>query len=160
MSNHIAYEKISKNNFDDFLYLVKKLAEYEKLKPPSKNGIKRLKNDGLSKYPKYYAYIARFDKKAIAYIIYFFTYSSFVALPTLYLEDIFILEEYRKKKIGEQMFQFCINIAKENRCGRIEWCVLNWNKPAIKFYEKFNPQPLKGWTYYRLNKDQIDKFAK
>lgn len=160
MSNRITYEKISKNNFDDFLFLLNKLAEYEKLDPPNKDGIKRLKNDGLSKNPKYLAYVVRLNKKPIGYIIYFFTYSSFVTLPTFYLEDIFILEKYRQKGIGEQMFQFCINIAKESECGRMEWCVLNWNKPAIKFYEKYNPQRLTDWYYYRLNKDQIDKLVK
>lgn len=160
MSNRISYEKITKNNFNDFLYLICKLAEYEKLDPPSKDGIKRLKKDGLSKSPKYFAYVVRLNKKPIGYIIYFFTYSSFVTLPTFYLEDIFILEKYRQKGIGEQIFQFCINIAKECGCGRMEWCVLNWNKPAIKFYEKYNPQRLTDWSYYRLNKDQIDKLAK
>ena len=160
MSDEIFYERISEKNFDDFLYLINKLAEYEKLDPPSKDGIKRLKNAGLSRNPKYFAYLVRLNKKLIGYIIYFFTYSSFVTLPTFYLEDIFILEEYRHKKIGRQMFQFCINIAKEKGCGRMEWCVLNWNKPAIKFYEKYNPQRLTDWYYYRLNKDQIDNLAK
>jgi len=160
MSDEISFEKISTENFDDFISLINKLAEYEKLDPPNKDGIKRLKNDGLSKNPKYKAYVVRLNKKPIGYIIYFFTYSSFVTLPTFYLEDIFILEEYRRKGIGEQMFQFCISIAKKTGCGRMEWCVLNWNKPAINFYEKYHPQPLTDWQYYRLNKDQIDKLAK
>jgi GNAT superfamily N-acetyltransferase len=159
MKDKLTYEKISDENFNDFIFLVEKLAEYEKLKPPSIDGKENLRRDGLSENPKYEAYIWKLNEKAIGYIFYFFTYSSFVTLPTLYIEDIFILKEYRGKGFGKNMFQFCIDIAKEHGCGRIEWCVLTWNKPAIKFYEKYNAKQLSDWFYYRLDKDQIEKLS-
>jgi GNAT superfamily N-acetyltransferase len=159
MKEKLTFEKISENNFEDFLYLVEKLALYEKLDPPNTDGKKRLRKDGLSKTPKYDGYIWSLNDKPIGYVIFFNTYSSFVTLPTFYIEDIFILEEYRRKGIGQKMFQFCVNEAKKRGCGRIEFAVLNWNKPAINFYEKNQAKPLSEWTYYRLTKDQIDNLA-
>jgi len=159
MNNKLKIEKISNKNFEEFFYLLEKLALYEKLTPPNNEGRKRLKKDGLSKYPKYEAYIWRYEKKPIGYIIFFMTYSSFVTLPTFYLEDIFILEEYRRKGIGQKMFQFCIKEAKKRGCGRVEFAVLNWNKSAIKFYKKNKAKPLSEWTYYRITKDEIEKLV-
>ena len=160
MLEKLIFEKVSNKNFEDFLFLVDKLAEYEKLTPPDKNGKNRLKKDALSKNPKYEAYIWKLNEKPVGYIIFFMTYSSFLALPTFYLEDIFLLKEHRGKGIGKQMFQFCINTAKNKKCGRMEWCVLNWNKLAIEFYEKVNAKPLSEWTYYRLDKKDIKKLGK
>ena len=158
MEPEIVLEKISNKNFDDFLFLVEKLAEYEKLDPPDDEAKIRLRNDGLSKNPKYEAYLAKINDKAIAYIIYFMSYSSFLALPTLYLEDIFVLKEYRKKGIGQKLFNFCVKKADEKKCGRIEWHVLDWNKPGINFYEKNMARHLKEWKYYRLDNKDFKKY--
>ena len=87
------------------------------------------------------------------------SYSSFLALPTLYLEDIFVLKEFRKKGIGKKLFEFCILKAKEKQCGRIEWHVLNWNKIGINFYSKYKSKHLSTWLYYRLDKSQIDSIS-
>ena len=159
MKKDLTFEKISNKNFEEFLFLVEKLAEYEKLDSPNKQAKLRLKRDGLSRDPKYEAYLTKIDNKYIGYIIYFMTYSSFLALPTLYIEDIFLLKKYRGEGFGQKMFNFCIKKAKEKNCGRIEFCVLHWNKPAIDFYEKNNAKPLKEWVYYRLEKDSIDSFS-
>jgi len=150
MNNEISIEQISENNFDDFLFLVDKLAEFEQLNPPDAAAKERLKTHGLSPLPEYEAYIARTEGKPVAYAIYFFNYSSFLALPTLYLEDIFVLENYRRQGIGSRLFEFCVSKAIEHGCGRIEFCVLTWNEAAIKFYEKNNAKRL-DWYFYRLN---------
>jgi len=92
MKNEFIIEKISETNFNQFIHLLKALANYEKLDPPDEQAQIRLKKDGLSENPKYEAYLGYVNGKPIGYIIYFFTYSSFLALPTLYLEDIFVLE--------------------------------------------------------------------
>ena len=88
--------------------------------------------------------------EAVGYAIYFFTYSSFLARPTLYLEDVFVLESQRGKGAGKAFFAALRRIAKKERCGRMEWAVLNWNTPAIKFYDAQGARPLKEWTTYRL----------
>ncbi len=154
MTKKLSLEKINNENFDEFFKLIKKLAEYEKQESLDENVKKRLKNDGLSDNPKFKAYLAKYENEYVGYLIYFMTYSSYLALPALYLEDIFVLKQYRRNGIGQKMFDFCIKKAHENKCGRMEWCVYNWNKTAIKFYEKNNAKKLNK-SYCRLNKKTI-----
>ncbi len=158
MVKEIKIEKINHENFNNFLDLIDKLAAYEKLDPPNRQAKHRLRVDGLYENPKYEAYLARLDDNYVGYIIYFMNYSSFLALPTLYLEDIFVLKEHRKKGIGQKLFNFCVKKAKEKNCGRIEWHVLDWNKIGIDFYEKNHAKNLSNWKYYRLTKDRFKDF--
>lgn len=158
MSRKLVIGKVNKQNFSDFLYLIDKLAEYEKLEPPNKEVKKRLMKDGIGKNPKYEAFLGKLNGKPISYVTYYMTYSSFLGLPTLFLEDFFVLEKHRKKGIGQKMFDFCVEKAKEKGCGRIELCVLNWNIPAIKFYKKNKAMKL-DWTFFRFTKGQIDNYT-
>jgi GNAT superfamily N-acetyltransferase len=141
--------KVNEETFNDLLLLIKKLAEYEKLDPPNEEAKKRLQVDCLSDKPKYQAFIAKIGNKAVAYVIYFFTYSSFLAQPTLYLEDIFVLQEHRQSGIGKKLFEYCKQIANREGCGRIEFTVLKWNKSAQKFYENNKAKRLQ-WYLYRV----------
>ncbi len=100
--NLVVIEKVTAETFDDFLGLISKLAEYEKLAPPDEEAKNRLRRDCLSDKPKYRAFIGKVGGKPVSYVIYFFTYSSFLALPTLFLEDIFVLEEYRRHGVGQK----------------------------------------------------------
>jgi GNAT superfamily N-acetyltransferase len=86
-------------------------------------------------------------------MLYFFTYSSFLAKKTLYLEDIFVSETYRKLGIGKMLMDELVKIAKSHKCGRMEWCVLDWNFNAIRFYENIGAEHLKEWLYYRMSFD-------
>jgi GNAT superfamily N-acetyltransferase len=147
-------KKVDAETFDDFLLLIDKLAEYEKLSPPDEEAKKRLRVDCLSENSKFQAYIGKIGNKSVAYVIYFFTYSSFLAQPTLFLEDIFVLEEYRRRGVGKKMFDYCKHIAKREGCGRIEFTVLKWNKSAQEFYEK-NKAKHPEWFLYRLNREDF-----
>ena len=157
-NNKLKIEKISEKNFDDFFNLIIKLATYEKIEIPDAQAKVRLKRDGLSANPKYEGYLGIFNNTAIGYLIFFMNYSSFLALPTLYIEDIFLLEEYRRKGFGQALFNFSIQEAKSRGCGRVEWCVLTWNEPAIKFYEKLNATRL-DWYFYRVRQEEFAKFG-
>ena len=157
MSEELKIEKVKSENFESFLSLIDKLAEYEKSNPPDNAARKRLRQDALSNKSIFEAYLGKIKDEYTGYIIIFMTYSSYLALPILYLEDLFVLEKYRKQGIGQKMFDFCVKMAKEKDCGRMEWCVYNWNKTAIDFYEKNNANRLDK-AYYRLNKEQIDSF--
>lgn len=137
-------------DFDILFGLICKLAEYEQLPQPSNEAKLRLLKDGFSANRKFIAYLAFFDNIPIGYAITFETYSSFLAKPTFYLEDIFVIEQYRGKKIGYHMFSKLLQIAKENDCGRFEFVVLDWNQNAIEFYEKFGAEHQKEWLYYRI----------
>lgn len=138
-------KKLSK----EILYLVDELARYEKLKLPTKLAKAQLLKDIFSKKPLINVLLAKANGKYIGYAFYFFTYSSFLAKPTLYLEDIFILEEYRRVGAGKLFFKELNKIAKEKKCGRIEFIVLDWNKSAISFYNKLGIKELEGWKFFR-----------
>ena len=99
-NNSVVLQKVTSKTFDDFLGLIDKLAAYEKLAPPDEEAKNRLRRDCISDKPKYQAFIGKVGGKYVSYVIYFFTYSSFLALPTLFLEDIFVLEEYRRHGVG------------------------------------------------------------
>jgi hypothetical protein len=94
--------EVTAESFTDFLGLINKLAEYEKLQPPDEQAQQRLRRDCLSDKPKYRACIGKLGDKPVAYIIYFFTYSSFLALPRLNLEHIFVLQEYRQRALASK----------------------------------------------------------
>ncbi len=149
----IKVHKAKKSDSKEILMLIDELAEFEKLTPPDSKAKKRLINDAFGKKPLYYVLLAKDGDKPVGYAFYFFTYSSFRARKTLYLEDIFISESFRKLGIGKILFEELIKIAKRNKCGRMEWCVLDWNVKAINFYDKLGAKQLKEWLYYRMSFD-------
>jgi GNAT superfamily N-acetyltransferase len=145
----ISIKKARKKDFKQVLSLIKELAKFEKLAPPAKKDAKRLFKDAFGKNPRFKILTASEGKNILGYAFYFFTYSSFLARPSLYLEDIFITENSRNLGIGKLFFNELLRIAGKNKCGRMEWCVLDWNKNAIEFYNKLGAKPLNDWIYYR-----------
>lgn len=98
-------------------------------------------------------------REPVAFAIYFFSYSSFFGRPNLYLEDLFVLPAARGAGVGRQLLSFLARRASERGCQRMEWSVLNWNAPAIAFYEKLGAAPVRDWTVFHLNKDEMKKLA-
>lgn len=143
--------KAKKKNSEEILRLINELAEFEKLQPPDDKAKKRLLKDAFGKKPLFNILCVSEDKAMIAYAFYFFTYSSFKARKTLYLEDIFISEKHRGKGTGNAIMKELIKIGRKNKCARMEWCVLDWNINAINFYEKLGARKLKEWNYYRID---------
>ncbi len=154
----LVIRKAKRKDAKAFLGLVRALAKFEKLDPPTPAAARRLIRDTVSA-KKLSLLLAFSDDKAVAYALYFFTYSSFLARPTLYLEDIFVLEEFRGKKIGKKMFLNLVREAKRLECGRMEWAVLKWNKNATRFYEHLGAKRLEQWQYYRLDRKGIESLA-
>ncbi len=150
----IRIERVKPENFHIFTGLIEKLAEYERLIPPDEDARLRLKEDAFSFSPRYEAYLGYIDEIPAGYITFYFTYSTFNAKPTLYLEDIFVLEEWRNHGLGKSLFEFCRNTAKTRSCGRMDWTVLTWNEPSIAFYEKKGGKR-QDWYLYRLEGDEI-----
>ena len=142
--------KAKKKHSKAILGLINELAKFEKLDPPDEKAKKRLLKDAFGKNPRFDILCAMKDNLIIAYAFYFYTYSSFLAKKTLYLEDIFISENFRKEGVGKLLMNELIKKAKKNKCGRMEWCVLDWNTNAINFYEKLGARKLKEWNYYRI----------
>lgn len=151
----ITIEKVGRGNFEPFLGLVRQLAGYERLVPPDDAAAARLKADCFSDPPRYEAYIASLRGRPVGYVTFYLTYSTFLALPTLFLEDIFVEDGYRGSGVGKALFDFCRSEAKRRGCGRVEWLVLTWNEPALRFYEKCGGKRL-DWYFYRLEHDRME----
>jgi GNAT superfamily N-acetyltransferase len=147
----IKIRKASKKDSKDIIRLIIELAHFEKLAPPDRQARLRLLKHAFGGKPLFNILIAEYNHVAIGYAFYFYTYSSFLARKTLYLEDIFISENFRKKGAGKLLINELANIAKKQKCGRMEWCVLDWNTNAINFYNKLGAKPLDEWKYYRLD---------
>jgi len=133
------------------LSLINELAVFEKLEPPDKKARKRLIKDAFSKNPPFKILLADTGRKITGYAFYLFSYSSFKAKKTLYLEDIFISEKYRNKGIGKLFFNRLLKKAEKNKCGRMEWVVLDWNANALIFYEKLGAKELTDWKTFRID---------
>ena len=146
----IKIRKAVRTDSEEIIRLILELAKFEKLIPPDKAGQKRLLDDAFSESPPFKILVAEQNGRLLGYAFYLFTYSSFEAKRTLYLEDIFISEDFRNKGIGKLFLNEIINIAKANDCGRMEWAVLDWNVNAIKFYENLGARELKEWKYFRM----------
>jgi GNAT superfamily N-acetyltransferase len=142
-----------------FLELVDGLADYEKLARPDAAARDRLAADALSDPPRFRALLVQVDELVVGYAIYFFTYSSFRARPTLYLEDIFVLPEQRGQGAGVALFRACAREAVANSCARMEWQVLAWNEPSIAFYERLGALHMSDWLPFRLDDEALLKVA-
>ncbi|MCS6989690.1 MAG: GNAT family N-acetyltransferase [Chloroherpetonaceae bacterium] len=151
-------KKLAEEDFETFFSLIVALADYEGLAPPDSDAKARLKRDAFSDKPRFEAYLAFLNEEPVGYAIAFETYSSFLAKPTLHLEDLFVLPSARKKKVGFGLFKFLAELALERGCGRMEWQVLNWNQLAIDFYEKLGAERLTEWLPYRLTEERLRRW--
>lgn len=100
------------------------------------------------------------DGKEIGIALFFHNFSTFLGRAGIYLEDLFVLEEYRHQGCGKALIRQLAAIAVERDCGRLEWSCLDWNKPSIDFYLSLSAQPMEDWTVYRLTGDNLKNMAK
>lgn len=142
------------------LALIRELAEYERLSPEvSANEL--LLHDylfGASRIAE--ALIAECNGTAVGFAVYFHNFSTFLAKPGIYLEDLFVKPAYRGQGIGESLLRRLAGIASERNCGRLEWAVLDWNEPAIGFYKSLGATPMNEWTVYRVTGEALEKLAR
>lgn len=142
------------------LQLILGLAEYEKLEPPDEAAQQRLVRDIFGEKPRLEAWLVFVNGEAAGYALVFETYSSFLALPTLYLEDIFVKPEHRGCGAGKALFLRLVEEAERRGCGRMEWVVLDWNRPALDFYERFGARRLDEWITMRLTRADFGRILK
>ena len=134
--------------------LIKKLAVYEKMENDVVASVEQLK-ENIFKNNFAEVVIAEENSKPVGFALYFFNFSTFLGKPGLYLEDLFVEDDCRGKGYGKKLLLHLAKIAKEKNCGRMEWSVLNWNDPAIKFYESLGAKGMDEWTVYRLDDKTI-----
>jgi GNAT superfamily N-acetyltransferase len=157
MTHDVHIRRATERDAAQLLGLIDALAEYEKLVPPDADARRQLIKDMGGDRPRFEAFLAEIDDAAVGYAFVFETYSSFLAQPTLYLEDIFVLPSYRRRKVGYALFQAMVAEASRRGCGRMEWMVLDWNRLGIDFYQRIGARHLKEWHLYRLTRDDMER---
>jgi GNAT superfamily N-acetyltransferase len=141
------------------LALIDALADYEHLPRPDAAARERLVRDGFGDRKRFDGFLAELDGRPVGYAIVFETYSSFLAKPTLYLEDVFVLPEARGRGVGRAFFRMLAAEALARGCGRMEWVVLDWNELAIGFYEALGARRMAEWYPYRLDVEGLERVA-
>jgi GNAT superfamily N-acetyltransferase len=147
-------KKVEEQDCGLLMELIKELAVYEKMIDLVES-TEALYKKALFEKKVTEAVIGEYEGKPVGYAIYFHNFSSFVGRPGIYLEDIYVRPEYRGRGFGKAMLAYVARLAVERDCGRLEWCVLDWNKPSIDFYRSLGAQSLDDWTIYRLDKDTL-----
>ncbi len=135
------------------------LAEYERLSHSVMLDADRLREHLFGPRPCIEALIAEADGAAVGFALFFTNYSTFQCLPGLYLEDLFVRPSYRGRGLGRALLLAVAALAVERGCGRMEWAVLDWNEPAIGFYQSLGARPLDDWTKYRLSDEALIQAA-
>ena len=142
------------------LGFINELAEYEQLSHECLITEQSLRDSLFNERPHAESLLAFVDEKPIGFCLYFFSYSTFLGKPGLYLEDLYIQPEYRNKGFGKQILSHLASIALERGCGRFEWAVLDWNEPSIAFYRKIGAEPMNDWTVQRLTGHALEDLSR
>jgi GNAT superfamily N-acetyltransferase len=139
--------------------LVRELADYEKLLHEAKATNEDFLRELEAENPVIRVLIAEWEGQPAGFALYFFNFSTFVGRPGLYLEDLFVRPALRSHGIGRALLRALAGIARERNCGRMEWAVLDWNEPALRFYKSLNARPMTEWIVHRLTPVEIEALA-
>jgi len=157
-TDNINIRKAYEHDCEEILQLIIELAVYEKAADQVELTLEQLKRDGFGANPLFQAQVAEIDNKIIGIALYYYKYSTWKG-KCLFLEDLVIKEQYRRFGIGSKLFQKIINISKNEGVKRMEWQVLDWNSPAIKFYKKYNAELETEWLNGRLYETDLKKLG-
>lgn len=146
----ISIRPAERRDVEVILDLIRALADYEKLSHACVATPARLANTLFGPQPAAEVLIAEADRDVAGFALFFRSYSTFLAQPGLYLEDLFVYPHLRGRGIGRRLMQRLAQIAVERAYGRFEWSVLDWNAPAIAFYRSLGAVPMDGWTVQRV----------
>jgi GNAT superfamily N-acetyltransferase len=139
--------------------LIEALADYEKLRHECVATAEAIELHLFGDRPKAEVVIAEWEGAVAGFALFFHNFSTFLAKPGFYLEDLFVKPAYRGKGIGKALLVHLARLAKIRGCGRVEWSVLDWNQPSIEFYESLGAVAKKEWYIYRLTGDALDRLA-
>jgi GNAT superfamily N-acetyltransferase len=157
--DEIEIRKATEEDIPLILNFIRGLAEYEKLSHEVIADEDTLRDSLFGDRPAAEVVIARIDGEPMGFALFFHNMSTFLGRRGLYLEDLFVIPSARGRGIGRALLSHLARIAVERNCGRMEWAVLDWNQPAIEFYEKLNARPMSDWIVYRLTGDALKEVA-
>ena len=141
------------------LAFIRELADYERLSDQVSATESALTQTLFGEHPAAEVLIARDDGKPAGFALFFANYSTFLAKPGIYLEDLYVRPALRGKGIGKALLTRIAALAVARGCGRFEWSVLDWNQPAIGFYQRLGAEPMSEWTVFRLTGDALKALA-
>ena len=157
--NNFTIRQANINDVSTILSFIKALAEYEDMSDQVV-ATEELLKEWLFEKKKAEVLLAMEGDKPVGFALYFYNFSTFLGRAGIYLEDLFVIEEYRGKGYGKALLKELARIAVSQGCGRLEWCCLDWNQPSIDFYLSLGARPMDDWKQYRLTGETLKKLAK
>lgn len=142
------------------LNFIRKLAEYERLLDQVVADENSLRQSLFGSRPAAEALLVWEGEEAAGFAVFFHNFSTFEGRPGIYIEDVFVEPAYRERGIGKALLAHIAKLARERGCVRVEWAVLDWNRPAVEFYRKLGAVALNEWTVFRLGGRALDRLAK
>ena len=159
MNDELTFRFANENDCGVILNFIRGLAEYEKMSDQVV-ATEDLLREWIFKKRKAEVLLACREGKEIGFALFFHNFSTFLGRAGIYLEDLFVLPEYRGQGCGKAMLQELARITVERGCGRLEWSCLDWNQPSIDFYLSLGAVPMSDWTAYRLTGETLQKAAR
>ena len=157
--NQIKFRYAEEKDAAKILYFIKELAAYEKMLDEV-IATEELLKEWIFVQKKAEVIFAIVDDKEIGFALFFHNFSTFLGRAGIYLEDLYVMPEYRGKGYGKALLKKLAQIAVERKCGRLDWCCLDWNQPSIDFYLSLGAEAMEEWTVYRIAGDKLTEFAK
>jgi GNAT superfamily N-acetyltransferase len=143
------------DDIPEILALIRELAEYEREPASAVATHADLLRDGFGPVPRFHCLIAEWSSQPAGFALYFYNYSTWRGHAGIYLEDLFVRPPFRGKGIGKALLASVASIAVAEGCPRLEWAVLDWNTPAIDFYNSLGATPMSEWTIMRVSGDAL-----
>ena len=149
----------TESDVPQILQFIRDLAEYEKLAHLVVATEEQLRSTLFGAVRLAEVLIGSADGEPAGFAIFFHNYSTFLAQPGIYLEDLFVKPEFRGRGYGKALLVRLAQIARDRNCGRVEWAVLNWNEPSIAFYKSLGARAMEDWTVFRLTGEKLESLA-
>ncbi|MFB3901972.1 MAG: N-acetyltransferase family protein [Acidobacteriota bacterium] len=160
MSNDLIIRPADPSDVPLILSFIRELSEYEKLAHEVVATEAELGKWLFGERPAARVLIAEYRREPAGFALYFLNFSTFLARPGIFLEDLFVRPAVRARGIGKALLKELVRTAAREGYGRVEWAVLDWNTPAVEFYRSLGAQPMSDWTIFRLNSAAIYSLAK
>jgi GNAT superfamily N-acetyltransferase len=158
-ADNLRIERARRTDVPLILSFIKELAEYERLSHEVTATEDSLAESLFGERAMAEVRIAYEDERAVGFALFFHNFSTFLGRPGIYLEDLYVQPHARGRGIGRALLSHLAGLARERGCGRLEWAVLDWNEPAVKFYKGLGAAAMDEWTIFRITGDRLDDLA-